>query len=258
MNYLNNRKKQRALAFKNSRQILQIKNLLEEKRKIQTSILYHSILNNYLLDPRIFRQQQNFRQKETSIPLAEDIAKRCKPSSIERNQFKEIYRKLTLQAKDLRIWRQMPNWACLLKNNIFYVNFRKLQKKLLVTTRKYTDNVFFLLKKTNFKGQTPCPTAPWPSAFRSRTGRADRRSPTTNLLLFNLYELKEDLKFQLLWDQRLENTSVSLEGKGIETLGGTSLRDVNPSGFCPEASQALRDVKASQAQRRSQILPHVG
>ena len=242
LNYLNNRKKQRALAFKNSRQILQIKNLLEEKRKIQTSILYHSILNNYLLDPRILRQQQqNFRQKETSIQLAEDIAKRW-PSSIERNPFKEIYRKRTLQAKHWRIWRQMPNWACLLKNNIFYVNFRKLQKKLLVTTRKYTDNVFFLLKKTNFKGQTPCPTAPWPSALRSRTGRADRRSPTTNLLLLNLYEFKEDLKFQLLWGPRLENTLVSLEGKGLETLGGNAF---TPSGFGPEASPKAKSNFAS-------------
>ena len=240
LNYLNNRKKQRALAFKNSRQILQIKNLLEEKRKIQTSILYHSILNNYLLDPRIFRQQQNFRQKETSVQQAQQ----AKPSSIERNQFKEIYRKLALRAnKDLPIGLQMPNWAWAkrLKNNIFFVNFRKLQKKLLVTTRKYTDNVFFLLKKTNFQGQTPCPTAPWPSAFRSRTGSANRRSPTTNLLLFNLYEFKEDLKFQLLWAQRLTSPCLAKgearEGKGLETLGGNAFR---PSGFWPEASQGLK------------------
>ena len=138
----------------------------------------------------------------------------------------------------------MPNWACLLKNNIFYVNFRKLQKKLLITTRKYTDNVFFLLKKTNLKGQTPCPSAPWPSAFRSRTGLgpSDRRSPTTNLLLLNLYEFKEDLKFQLFWGQRLENTLVSLEGKGLETLGGNAF---TPSGFCPEASPKAKSNLAS-------------
>ena len=221
LNYLNNRKKQRALALKNSHQILQIKNLLEEKRKIQTSILYHSIFNNYLLDPRIFRQQQNFRQKETI--------------SIERNKFKEIYRKLTLRGKDWLVGRQIPNWACRLKNNIFFVNFPKLQKKLLVTTRKYTDNVFFLLKKTNFPAPTPCPTAPWPSTFRYRTGLADRTQPTTNLLLLNLYEFKEDLKFQLLWGPKWTSPGLAegeaREGKRRETLGGnafTSRRDVNP------------------------------
>ena len=45
--YLNNRKRQRNLFLKKSRKILQIKNLLEKKRKIQTAFLYDSILNNY-------------------------------------------------------------------------------------------------------------------------------------------------------------------------------------------------------------------
>ena len=48
--YLNNRKRQRNLFLKNSRKILQIKNLLQKKRKIQISFLYDSILNNYYLD----------------------------------------------------------------------------------------------------------------------------------------------------------------------------------------------------------------
>ena len=60
--YLNNRKKQRNLFFKNSKKILQIKNLLEKKRKIQTSFLYDSILNNYFSDLQILKKiLKNFK-----------------------------------------------------------------------------------------------------------------------------------------------------------------------------------------------------
>ena len=54
--YLNNRKKQRNLFLKNSGKILQIKNLLEKKRKIQTAFLYDSILNNYFCDSQILKK----------------------------------------------------------------------------------------------------------------------------------------------------------------------------------------------------------
>ena len=60
--YLNNRKKQRNLFLKNSEKILQIKNLLEKKRKIQTSFLYDSILNNYFSDLQILKKiLKNFK-----------------------------------------------------------------------------------------------------------------------------------------------------------------------------------------------------
>ena len=237
MNYLNNRKKQRAFVFKNSRQILQIKNLLEKKRKIQTSILYHSIFNNYLLDPRIFRQQPNFRQKGTSVPLS------SRGWPIERQKFKEIYRELAIRAKGVLLCRHLPNWEGRLKNHIFFVNFQKLQKKLLVTTRKYTDKVFFLSKKTNLQGQTPFPTAPAPSAFRSRNIKIPRNIRTTiNLLLFNLYEFKEDLKFQLLWGHRLENTLVFLGGPPPGTQGGNAC---TLESLDPETSQKTKSNLSS-------------
>ena len=60
--YLNNRKKQRNLFLKNSEKVLQIKNLLEKKRKIQTSFLYDSILNNYFSDLQILKKiLKNFK-----------------------------------------------------------------------------------------------------------------------------------------------------------------------------------------------------
>lgn len=192
LNYLNHRKKQRVLAFKNSSQILQMKNLLEEKRKIQTSILYHSILNNYIL-PRMLGQQQNFRQKENI--------------SIELKKFKQLFPSIFVHIQNwLSAQRATGVLGCHEKNNnIFLVNFHKLQKKLLIKNGWLSrpnglKNVFFLLEKTNFQPVR----APWVNS-----GEAPRHH-----LLLNLYKFKNDLKFQWLWAQRLENIylpSIELE-----------------------------------------------
>ena len=106
LNYLNKRKKQRDFFLKNSGQILQIKNLLDKKRKIQISVLYDSILNNYLLDPRIIERQQNFVKKTSYGGPELKILKWLKPSLVKDH---------------------IKNWALAeLKDNIFWVNFQKL------------------------------------------------------------------------------------------------------------------------------------
>ena len=106
LNYLNKRKKQRDFFLKNSGQILQIKNLLDKKRKIQISVLYDSILNNYLLDPRILERQQNFVKKTSYGGPELKIFKWLKPSLINDH---------------------IKNWALAeLKDNIFWANFQNL------------------------------------------------------------------------------------------------------------------------------------
>ena len=107
LNYLNNRKKQRDFFLKKSGQILQIKNLLDKKRKIQISVLYDSILNNYLLDPRTIERQQNFIKK---TPEFKEGSQARLPISIDQRL---SLIKVHIQNLD-SLWRQL-----------FWVNFQK-------------------------------------------------------------------------------------------------------------------------------------
>ena len=112
LNYFNKRKKQRDFFLKNSSQILQIKNLLDKKRKIQISVLYDSILNNYLWDPRILEQQLNFIKKTSYGDPELKILDGWGFAFGEANRL----------VKD-----HIKNWAFAeLKNNIFWMNFQKL------------------------------------------------------------------------------------------------------------------------------------
>ena len=160
LNFLNNRKKQRNIFLNNSGKILQIKNLLEKKQKIQIFVLYNSILNNYLFDSRTFEGQHNSIKKERS----------------DRKRFKRLFQSILVK---------VPIPTGLQTSRSFLVNFQKLQKKLFIQFfRRYdalSANVFFLLEKANFINYI-----------------------TQKSLLLNLYELKEDLKFQWLWAQRQE------------------------------------------------------
>ena len=117
LNYFNKRKKQRDFFLKNSGQILQIKNLLDKKRKIQISVLYDSILNNYLLDPRILEQQPNFIKK-TSF----GASPQGDPEFKILNGWGFAFGEANRLVKD-----HINNWALAeLKNNIFWMNFQKL------------------------------------------------------------------------------------------------------------------------------------
>ena len=110
--YLNNRKKQRNLFFKNSEKILQIKNLLEKKRKIQTSFLYDSILNNYFSDLQILKKiLKNFKfslqdQKSSGKKIQSSFLSPIGPSL---GDTKKIQLKLQ-KAEQIINWIFKSNW----------------------------------------------------------------------------------------------------------------------------------------------------
>ena len=118
-NYLNNRKKQRDFFLKNSGQILQIKNLLDKKRKIQISVLYDSILNNYLLDPRTIERQQNFIKKTPEFKIFEPLSIGQRLSLIKvpiqnwalTNLFRVNFQKFCSHAEGLRARWMPPTWV---------------------------------------------------------------------------------------------------------------------------------------------------
>ena len=71
LDFLKSRKKQRNFFLKNYEKISQIKNLLEKKRKIQTSFLYNSIYYHYLLNSKILKNIhfEQFEQTEQQYAL---------------------------------------------------------------------------------------------------------------------------------------------------------------------------------------------
>ena len=182
LNYLNNRKKQRNIFLINSGRILQIKNLLERKQKIQNLILYNSILNNYLFDPRIFEGQQNLIKK------GHDRRRAAARGRVLKGVFQPIVKYISTSQKTSR-----P----------FLVNFQKLQKKLFIQIvnryDSFSANVFFLFEKANF--------------INSITHQ--------NHLSLNLYEWKENLKFQWLWAQRFEKieSAKRIQSPYVESTG---------------------------------------
>ena len=209
--YLNNRKKQRNLFFKNSEKILQIKNLSEKKRKIQTSFLYDSILNNYFSDLQILKKiLKNFKfslqdQKPSKKKIKSGFLHSIGPSL--RNT-KKIQLKLQ-KPEQIINWIFKSNWLEVLDH--FPQGLDKITGQ-----RSFLESNFLRQKNRNqYRFITFDAIAPlfYPAVSRGldpstteRVARADKDQIANNKLLSNFYKFGspqmaayERFGMQLIW-----------------------------------------------------------
>ena len=211
--YLNNRKKQRALALKNSGQFLQIKNLLEKKRKIQRSFVYDSILNDYLFDPRIFELQKNY--------IKDVFSSVERKMSTKSTRFYPCWasRKLPSEVNSTSLWHQISHWILVKTpspkgkdNNKFWNDFQKLLRI------NYQKEFFIKLINKYFSFLT---TIGFDKTNSEKTINFVHSLTKKHPILLNLYEVKDNLKFQWIWYQvqKNENPEVRKISKAGQNAG---------------------------------------